>query len=235
MKCKQLLALLESIADFLSANEAKRNAHIVASFFPVLKAMPNFEVSKAIGVFSEISIPAKETPSEIDTLLSIINASEDLLQVTSGKNVLKAIQCLKASLLPFRHCGLEDFVAATAIAAEKLTASQTKSSRSRRDPALSSSTKRRVSAPAALRLDLIETYQSRLEGCLNDEVGFKDLHGEISKRGVLSELEAKELARRFYGDTGKTKADALNNILRRQQKLLQDQATEKASGGRIAA
>jgi hypothetical protein len=99
----------------------------------------------------------------------------------------------------------------------------------------SATPKARSSSAAALRTDLVHRYDSGLSAALGNETGFAVLYSRLQADSEMGPAELRELARRFAGAAGKSKAEALKKIWSRHQNVMMIQAKDRSTAGRSAA
>ena len=89
--------------------------------------------------------------------------------------------------------------------------------------------------PTPVRHDLIDRYTHQLEEALGDEAGFVALFKELSDNPEVGRSEAAEIAKRFAGRSGASKAIALNKVWARHHNLMTFRAKSESRAGRSAA
>lgn len=100
----------------------------------------------------------------------------------------------------------------------------------------STATPKARSAPtASLNTDLVHRYDSGLSAALGNETRFAALYSELQADSEMGPAELRELARKFAGAPGKSKAEALKKIWSRHQNVMMIQAKDRSTAGRSAA
>lgn len=81
----------------------------------------------------------------------------------------------------------------------------------------------------------IEARVEKLESALGDEPQFDQVFQHIKNDKNVKAQDAKNIARKFVGKAGSSKADAFRSIYERHSSLIESRARAKSTGGRSAA
>lgn len=93
---------------------------------------------------------------------------------------------------------------------------------------------RRTNA-ASLSEEEVKGYVQRLESALGEEKIFDELFNQVKNDNNVKAQDAKNIAKKFVGKAGKSKADAFRLIYERHSSLMESQARAVSTGGRSAA
>ena len=93
----------------------------------------------------------------------------------------------------------------------------------------------RGGSSAAVDAGVVERYDRELAGALGNEAEFAAVYARLQADPQAGPRELQELARKFSGAPGKSKAEALRRILGRHQNVMLIKAKDRATAGRSAA
>jgi hypothetical protein len=94
---------------------------------------------------------------------------------------------------------------------------------------------RSASPAVTTNVDLVDDYNRALINTLGVESDFPIVYDKLKTDMRMRVGELHELARRFAGTPGKSKAEALKKIWNRHQNLVVSRAKDRATAGRSAA
>ena len=216
MKSGDFATLAVELSAFLRDSGAVPSADAWEMFAGIFDVKPSASVSNVCKVMSGVSIgPSRLSNNQprVELIIECLPALERLFEKISKAALVKDLRLIGKAMAPFREMEVSDFI--TQIAARLMQPSAKKK--------------------LGTNLDLVDRYVASLEQTFRDEAAFKLAYAALKSDQSAKGPELKEIAKRFAGAGGKSKAESLNSIWRHHEVILIDRAKAAATGGRTAA
>lgn len=208
MKSRDFAPILKQVAEFSRETQPRQGMNELAEIFDLAG-----NATVAVTLKRAKSAVGADAAVSTAPLLPTMRQVQNLLSVAGKPAVVKDFKELVRVLQ--QHPAL-------AFAAPKVAGR-------------SSATAKARSSSAALRTDLVHRYDSGLSAALGNETGFAALYSQLQADSEMGPAELRELARKFAGAPGKSKAEALKKIWSRHQNVMMIQAKDRSTAGRSAA
>ena len=212
MKSREFHEFLLDAQKF-KGDDAGRHLGQLAQIF---EALPEKTVAFVINKLAHVRPP---TASFLSTKLQVLREPLALLHRLMSRRakapLLKDIQLLQQLVENHASVAIDVFVST---AMEALTATTTRPKKGK----------------DAIRTDLVERYNHRLEAALGDDSQFRPIFDELVGDAEIGSAEAAALAKQFAHAAARSKPAAFKKIYARHQALMTSRARSLATAGRVA-
>ena len=217
MKSNDFECFLMDFSNVLRENGAHASADEWRMFASIFSIKPSAKVADVCKVFPSLEMAPVSGPQP-EYIHAGLPRLQRFLSRIANKDAVKDLVTVQDALSRLKGLSISQII-------DHVSAALNKPAKKK------ASGKTRSTSGAAV----VEQHLAALENAFRDEAAFKLAYTALENDPAVKLQEAKELAKKFAGETAKSKAQALKFIWGHHSAILQTRAKEAASGGRTAA
>ncbi len=219
MKSSDFADRLGKIAQTFEAAKASDLARALHKVTPIFRVLPGKSVADIVKRLSAHDYPPGTLfQTRVEEVANALPALDIFIKSIATNSVATDFSAFTTLLQKHSRSGLDHFIATAIEVLSTTSEKKEKATKQKR----------------ALRSDLVEIYNRRLEEALGDDAGFRHIFSQLENDKEMTSAEVSALAKRFALATAKSRDQALKKIFSRHQALMVARAASRATAGRIA-
>lgn len=219
MKSGELSRILSIHADGLEATGATQLAAAVREFMEALNHAATQPITRFAPAARKLRFKDYRSKPQLGVLAPALESLSALIRELGKTSVANDLRIIVELVHKLSDVSISEFVSAI-----------------RRSGKFASN--RNVNpGSASVDEELVKDYVARLEASLGDDAEFKAVFSELSEDKQIGRIEAIAIAIRFMGPTpaSTSRPKALQRIMYRHEKLMDNKRASESIGGRSAA